>query len=96
MNKENKLPSQVNNLLLGLNEEQLKELNYKVVERLKLIHRAKSVMSMAKFNLLDRVYFIHSGEKKISTVIRLNPRSVTVRLDNGHEWRIAPEFLTKI
>ena len=94
--RENKLPSVVNNLLLELNEEQLRELNHKVVERLKLVHRAKSVMSMAKFNLLDEVYFIHNGEKKIGTVIRLNPRSVTVALNDGHEWRIAPEFLTKI
>ena len=96
MTEENKLPAVVNNLLLTLNEEQLRELNHKVVERLKLIHRGKSVMSMAKFNLLDKVYFIHNGEKKFGTVIRLNPRSVTVTLDNGHEWRITPEFLTKI
>lgn len=96
MMEENKLPVVVNDLLLKLNEEQLRELNRKVVERLKLIHRAKSVMSMAKFNLLDKVYFIHNGEKKFGTVIRLNPRSVTIALNDGHEWRITPEFLTKI
>lgn len=96
MTEENKLPAVVNNLLLNLNEEQLRELNRKVVERLKLIRRGKSAMSMAKFNLLDKVYFIHNGEKKFGTVIRLNPRSVTVALSGGHEWRITPEFLTKI
>ena len=95
MNKENNLPAQVNNLLLQLNEEQLKELNYKIVERIKLFRRAKNARSMAKFNLLDRVYFIHNGERKIGVVIRLNPRSVTVNLGNGNEWRIAPDFLTK-
>ena len=96
MTEENKLPAVVNNLLLTLNEEQLRELNHKVVERLKLIRRGKSAMSMAKFNLLDKAYFIHNGEKKIGTVIRLNPRSVTITLADGHEWRITPEFLTKI
>lgn len=96
MNKENKLPLHINQLLLELNEEQLRELNHKVVERIKLIRRAKSTISMAKFNLLDRVYFIHNGEKRIGVVIRLNPRSVTVDLGNSNEWRIAPEFLTKI
>ncbi len=95
MTKENKLPSRVNNLLLELNEEQLRELNHKVIERIKLIRRAKSAMSMAKFNLLDRVYFVHDGEKRDGTVVRLNPRSVTVALDDGQEWRIAPDFLTK-
>ncbi|KKW20475.1 hypothetical protein A3E97_05070 [Candidatus Uhrbacteria bacterium RIFCSPHIGHO2_12_FULL_47_12] len=96
MTEENKLPSEVNNTLLRLNEEQLRELNHKVVERLKLIRRAKGVMSMARFNLLDKVYFIHNGEKKFGTIIRLNPRSITVALDDGHEWRITPEFLTKV
>lgn len=96
MIEENKLPVAVNNLLLNLNEEQLRELNHKAVERLKLIRRGKSAMSMAKFNLLDKVYFIHNGEKKFGTVIRLNPRSVTIALSDGHEWRITPDFLTKI
>lgn len=95
MNKENKLPVRVNNLLLELNEEQLRELNHKVIERIKLIRRAKSAMSMAKFNFLDRVYFVHEGKKMIGTVARLNPRSVTVVLADEQEWRIAPEFLTK-
>lgn len=96
MNQENKLPSAVNNLLLTLNEDQLRQLNYKVIERLNLIRRAKSAMSMAKFNLLDRVYFVHNGGKKMGTVTRLNSKTVSVTLDDGHEWRIAPEFLTKI
>lgn len=96
MNKENTLPSHINKLVLELNEEQLRELNRKVAERIKLIRRAKSAMSMAKFNILDRVYFIHNGEKKVGTVVRLNPRSVTVNLGSGNEWRISPEFLTKI
>ncbi len=96
MPQENNLPSAVNNLLLELNEDQLRELNHKVVERLKLIRRAKSTMYMAKLNILDRVYFVHNGEKMKGTVIRLNPRSVTVALDNGHEWRVTPEFLTKL
>jgi len=87
---------QIDNLLLKLNEEQLRELNRKIVERLKLIHRAKSAVSMAKFNLNDRVFLVHDNKKLIGTVIRLNPRSVTVNMDDGRQWRIAPEFLTKI
>jgi len=96
MIEQNKLPAIINDLLLNLDENQLKELNHKVVERLKLIRRAKGVMSMAKFNFLDKVYFIHNGNKKIATIIRMNPRSVTIVLDSGQEWRITPDFLTKI
>ena len=87
---------QINNLLLKLNEIQLRELNHKIIERLKLIRRAKSAVSMAKFNFNDRVYFNHEGQKMIGTVIRLNPKSITVNMDDGRQWRIAPEFLTKI
>ena len=53
-------------------------------------------MSVAKFNILDRVYFKHNGKKMIGTVIRLNQKSVSVNLDNEQQWKVDAEFLTKI
>jgi hypothetical protein len=93
---ENEVPAVVGDLLRKLNEEQLRELNRLVVERIKLIRRAKSAMSMAKFNFRDKVYFMRNGEKMVGTVVRMNPRSVTIVLADGVEWRIAPDFLTKM
>lgn len=96
MNNNKKLPSQIDDLLLRLNEDQLRVLNCKVVERLKLIDRAKGVMSVAKFNILDRVYFRHNGRKMIGTVIRLNRRSISVNLDDGQRWKVDAGLLKKI
>lgn len=86
----------LNDLLLTLNEEQLRELNHKIIERLKLINRAYSTIQVAKFNLGDRVYFEHNGRKLIGTVVRLNQKSVSVELENNQEWRVAPQLLKKI
>ncbi|MFH1838612.1 MAG: hypothetical protein ABH808_03950 [Candidatus Kuenenbacteria bacterium] len=88
--------AEVDDLLLKLNEEQLRMINRKIVERLKLIHRVKSNVSLARFNLGDRVYFIYNGKKKPAVIIRLNQKTATLRLDDGKEWLVAPGFLTKI
>ena len=45
---------------------------------------------------MDRVYFTNNGEKIIGTVVRLNQKTVSVDADNGGQWRIAPDFLTKV
>ena len=94
--KNKNLPTQIDDILLKLNEDQLRILNRKVVERLKLICRAKGIMSVAKFNILDRVYFKHNGKRMIGTVSRLNQKSVSVSLDDGQYWKVDAEFLTKI
>ena len=87
---------EINNLLLKMNEEQLRGLNRKVIERLKLIGRAKSAVSMKDFNLMDQVYFDNNGTRIVGTIVRLNPRSISVRTDDGHHWRISPNLLAKI
>jgi hypothetical protein len=88
--------AEIDNLLLRLNEEQLQAVNRKIVERLKLIHRAKNMVGLARFNLGDRVYFLYEGRKVAGTIIRLNQKSATLLTDDGKEWRVSPGFLTKI
>lgn len=88
--------AEANDLILKLNEEQLRLLNRKIVERLKLIRRAKSSVSLARFNLGDRVYFLYEGRKTLGTIIRLNQKSASIKLDDGQQWLVAPGLLTKI
>ncbi len=64
------LPKNIENLIQQLDESQLRVLNHKVVERLNLIHRAKRLKSLAKFNLYDKIYFDHDGEKIFGRIIR--------------------------
>ena len=90
------LPPAVRDGLNKLNEEELRELNRRVVARLNLLHKARQIKALAKFNLGDRAYFINEGRKVIGTVTRLNQRSVSFLADDGHSWTIAPGLLTLI
>lgn len=86
---------ELNDLILNLNEDQLRELNHKIIERLKLINRVHSTAQVAKFNLGDKVYFERNSQL-IGTVVRLNQRSVSVDLENKQQWCVAPQLLKKI
>ena len=68
-------------------------LNRMVVERLKLYHKVRDLKGLAKFNLMDRVYFIHEGKQITGRVMKLNRRSVTVKTSDGRQWNVSPAFL---
>ncbi len=88
------LPPEVYDELNKFDEEQLRELNRRVVARLNLFQKARNLKSLAKFNIGDRIYFIHEGRKMTGTVIRLNQKSASVHLDEGGHWTVAPGFLS--
>jgi hypothetical protein len=80
----------------GLSEEQLIELNHRIIERLKFLSRTRSVKQMGKFNVGDRVWFEgHDGEKIRGIVIRLNIKTASV-MTGTHRWNVHPRFLHKI
>lgn len=87
------LPPQVQDALNQFDEDQLRELNRRVVERLKFLHKARNLTSLAKFNVGDRVYFIHEGIKRTGIIIRLNQKSASIHSDEGGHWTVAPGFL---
>ncbi len=90
------LPQHLEDSIQQLDESQLRILNHKVIERINLIHRAKRLRSLAKFNLYDQVYFDHDGEKIFGRIIRINQKTCTIQTENRGEWRIPPSFLIKI
>lgn len=80
----------------GLSEDQLIELNHRIVERLKLLSRTRSVRQMDRFNIGDRVWFEgREGEKIPGIITRLNIKTATVMTET-HRWNIHPRFLHKI
>lgn len=91
-----KLSEHIKQLVIQLNEEQLHELHHLVGDRLRLLHKAKALFAMQEFQVLDRVYFDYHGERKEGTVTKLNQRTISVTLDTGEHWNVAPDFLTKI
>lgn len=89
------LPSHIRQLIGRLNEDELHALHQIVDERLRLLHRAKALFAIRDFQTLDRVYFEHQGQKKYGTVIRLNQKTISVKLDNGEHWNVIPQMLKK-
>ena len=79
-----------------MSEEELKTLNCQVVERIRMIHKAKAVARMTNFNIHDLVCFDCDGQKKCGTITKLNQRSISVKLDDGQLWRVSPHLLTRI
>ena len=58
-----------------------------------LIRQARATVQMTRFNVGDRVSFIAHGEDKEGTVIRLNKKTVSIAVDDGHQWNVAPGLL---
>ena len=68
--------------LTQLTEAELVALNHRVVERIKLLRQSRSNVSMARFNLGDRVSFQpECGHVVVGTVVRLNQKSASCFLD---------------
>jgi hypothetical protein len=78
-----------------MNEEDLRFLNRLIVERLKLIHQARSTAMLAHFSVGDRVSFQgNSGERKTGVIVRLNKKTASIATDEGQQWNVHPGFLT--
>jgi len=78
-----------------MSEEDLRFLNRLIVERLKLIHQARSTAMLAHFSVGDRVSFQSStGERKTGIIVRLNKKTASIATDEGQQWNVHPAFLS--
>ncbi|MEE8408899.1 MAG: hypothetical protein V3T05_04795 [Myxococcota bacterium] len=78
-------------------EDELIALNRRIVERLKLLRQARTYDAMARFELGDSVTFTpECGHVVVGTVVRLNTKTITVAAKDGHQWRVAPSFLSRV
>jgi hypothetical protein len=91
--KDNRLPRLMSALEL-LTEEELIELNRRIVQRLRLMQDIHAHGKMANFRLGQRVRFTNnSGETVSGTLTRYNRKSVTIVTDAGVQWRVSPALL---
>lgn len=99
INEDRKLPEVKNMLhidLDALSEQELIELNHKVVARLRFLNHARSHSAMLDFRIGERVKFRPSGRGDVvGTLTRYNKKSVTVITDSGEHWNVAPTLLVK-
>jgi len=79
--------------LSKLSEEELIELNRRIVERLQLVRAAKNLTRLACFSVRMTVEFETDDGRTIGgTVARLNQKTATVVTASGR-WRVSPSLL---
>ena len=79
-----------------LTEEELVDLNNRVVERLRFLHQMRAHGQMLQFKIGDRVSFQPEGRPVVVGMLtRYNRRTVTVMTDGGQRWNVSPTLLRR-
>ena len=77
-----------------LSEEELIELNNRIVQRLRFLQQARAHASMLKFNIGARVTFTPDGRRPVVGVLtKYNRKTVTVVTEDGQRWNVSPHLL---
>ena len=93
---DRQLPKQLLRMVKLLDEDQLHALYHVVAQPLQLAQKAHALAAMSQFHVLDRVSFLHNGKQLQGTVTRLNQKTVSVMVEDGTRWNVAPSLLTKV
>lgn len=81
----------------SLCEEDLIELNHKIVARLKFLSQMRSHSAMLDFRIGERVKFRSDGRPDVfGTLTQYNRKTVTVITDSGEHWRVAQGLLIRV
>ncbi len=80
-----------------LSEDELIELNHRIVERLKFLESFHNHKEMMKFNIGEQVSFEPPGRgRQIGTLAKFNKKSVTVITEAGQKWTVSPHLLSRV
>lgn len=78
----------------AMNEEELVDLNRRIVERIRIIRQIRAHQSMLQYRIGDRMCFQPEGRPVLTgTMTRHNKKSVSVVLDSGHKWTVSPQLM---
>jgi hypothetical protein len=81
----------------ALSEDELVELNHKIVARLRFLSQMRSHSEMLDFRIGEKVKFHPPGQPELTgTLTRYNKKSATVITEGGQHWNVAPGLLTKL
>ena len=74
-----------------LSENELIELNHRIVERLKFLESVRRHEEMMEFSIGDKVSFSPSSrEKQFGVLIKYNKKTVSVVTEQGEPWKVKP------
>ena len=81
----------------SLSEQELIELNHKIVARLRFLNQMRSHSAMLEFRIGERVKFRPAGRPDMAGILtQYNKKTVTVITDSGEHWNVSPSLLSKI
>lgn len=80
-----------------LSEEELIDLNHRIVERLKFLETMRAHAEMMEFSVGQKVSFRPPGRGKVTgTLVKYNRKTITVLTDDGRKWNVSPHLLEKV
>ena len=81
----------------GLSEDELIDLNHRVVERLKYLESYQTHQEMMRFSPGCKVSFqSKGGNTQIGTLVKFNKKTVTVITESGQKWNVSPHLLNLV
>jgi hypothetical protein len=79
-----------------LSEEELIDLNNRVVARLRFLNQMRAHSQMLDFRIGDQVTFHPDGHPQLFGIVtRYNRKTVTVITNGGQHWNVAPGLLRR-
>lgn len=80
-----------------LTEDELIQLNQRVVARIKILRSMHAHAEMLRFNVGQTVSFEPPGrDRQIGTLIRHNRKTVSVLTEDGQKWNVSPHLLSPV
>lgn len=80
-----------------LTEDELVDLNRRIVERLKFLESMHTHNEMMQFSVGEEVSFEPPGRgRQIGTLVKYNKKTVTVITESGQKWNVSPHLLSKV
>ncbi|SHK50900.1 hypothetical protein SAMN02745194_05061 [Roseomonas rosea] len=80
-----------------LSEDELVDLNRRIVERLRFLQHMRAHKQMLEFRVGDRVTFQGDGRGTVEGMLtRYNRRTVTIVTDDGRQWNVSPSLLSRV
>lgn len=83
-------------LLQHLSLPELKILNQMVVDRIRIIYKAGTLVSMANLHIGDRVMWDrNNGTVKTGIIFRINQKTVSIKTGDKEHWNVSLGLLSK-
>lgn len=80
-----------------MSKEELVELHHKIADRLRYLYHREAQDKMTNFYFGDVVTFVATDGRIIrGTIEKFNQKSITLKDEAGHPWRVSPQLLKKV